>query len=98
MHGLIPIAFFLAVLFPTMLVAIALLKWRRHRLRKIRKSPLTSDLLRPPAQRLREQLDEVRDELDLYVTMLVSFQLCYSQCTSRNPISAGPLRQQFASA
>lgn len=71
MHGLIPLAFFAAALLATMAVTVGLLRWRRYRLRKIRKSPLTSDLLRPPAQHLREQLEELRDDVDLYVTMLI---------------------------
>lgn len=67
MHALAPILFF----FIAILIAVSLLKWRRNRSRNQRRSPLTSDLLRPPGQRIREQMEELRDEIDSYLSMLM---------------------------
>lgn len=71
MYGLLPVLFFVVVIFGSALVAVGLLKWRRYRLKKLKRSPLTTDLLRPPAQHLREQLEKVRDDMDGYVTLLM---------------------------
>ncbi|AUN96064.1 nuclease-related domain-containing protein [Pseudazoarcus pumilus] len=65
------ILLFALFVFPPLVVAGTLLQWRRRRMRAARKSPLTSDLLRPPGQRLREQLDALGDEVDLYLMMVV---------------------------
>lgn len=71
MHALIPILFTAAIFFTAAVIAVGLLKWRRNTSRKRKRSPLTSDLLRPPGQHIREQMDKVRDDVDSYVSMLM---------------------------
>lgn len=58
------------VLLPMLVIGV-ILKLRRNRIRKMRKSPLVSDLLRPPGQHLREQLDALKDDIDTYLLMSV---------------------------
>lgn len=71
MYGLTPIVLIVSVFLVTLSISAGLLKWRRSSQRRTRRSPLTADLLRPPGQRIREQLEGVRDDIDLYITMLI---------------------------
>src|SRR5690554_2741648 len=64
------VSFGLLLLAPMVIVGLLLI-WRRRRVSSTRKSPLTSDLLRPPGQRLREQLDKLRDDADTMLMMVV---------------------------
>ena len=53
-------------------IAAGLLAWRKARARARKRSPLTSDLLRPPGHSLRAQIDALRDRVDEALLMLVS--------------------------
>tara|TARA_R110002049_G_scaffold246873_2_gene420979 strand:+ start:344 stop:1249 length:906 start_codon:yes stop_codon:yes gene_type:complete len=91
MHGLIPIALIASLFLFSVFLAVALLKWRRNVQKRTRRSPLTSDLLRPPGQRLREQLDEVGDDVDIYVSMLMFLPaLIYSVHVSQSYFGGAP--------
>lgn len=52
-------------------VAIALMVHRKRKARATRRSPLTQNLLRAPGQGLQEQIDDLRDNADLWVTLLM---------------------------
>lgn len=68
MQSFVPALFVLAVMLGFMLIPAAALVVRRKRIRALRRSPLTTDLLRPPGHQLRDEIERVRDDVDLYVT------------------------------
>jgi Nuclease-related domain len=53
------------------LIAASVVGWDRWKLRRERRSPLTAHMLRGPGEALREQIDKLRDEVDLWLTYLV---------------------------
>jgi hypothetical protein len=70
---LLPIGVAIILLLPMSVVLGAVLLWKRLERRRKRRSPLTSELLRPPAYGLTEKLEDLR--LDLAGLLLVSIYL-----------------------
>ena len=60
------------------IVAVSLLLWRKRKVRKNRKSPLTEQLLRPPGHRLLMQIDALRDDIDEYLMRLMLIPTTFS--------------------
>jgi hypothetical protein len=52
-------------------IAASVVGWGRWKLRRERRSPLTTHMLRGPGEALREQIDKVREDVDLWLTYLV---------------------------
>lgn len=52
------------------IVAAGFVSWGRWKLRRERRSPLTSDLLRGPGESLRGQIEDLRDRVDTSLTYL----------------------------
>jgi hypothetical protein len=71
-HLLIAVATWVVVLAGPF-TAIAFMLWRKRRLRKQRRSPLTLNLLRTPGHTLREQIEDARGDIlwDVAMTMVV---------------------------
>ncbi|WP_058554437.1 nuclease-related domain-containing protein [Thiohalocapsa sp. ML1] len=60
---LLPAAVVVVVLLPMLLLLVAVLTWKALNRRRKRRSPLTSELLRPPAYGLTERIEELRWDL-----------------------------------
>ena len=60
------------------IVAVSLLLWRKRKVRKNRKSPLTEQLLRPPGHRLLMHIDALRDDIDEYLMRLMLIPTTFS--------------------
>jgi len=67
MQSLIPLAILALALVPMFLLVGAVWAWKRMERRRKRRSPLTTELLRPPGFGLSERIDDLRLDLDVYV-------------------------------
>lgn len=52
-------------------VVVQMLTWRKRRSEAKRRSPLTSDLLRPPGHSLQERLDILKDDIVIWLFQLI---------------------------
>ncbi len=66
MQTLVPFAIIVLSLLPLLLLAGAVWVWKLVQRRRKRRSPLTTDLLRPPGYGLSERIDDLRLDLDSY--------------------------------
>lgn len=75
MHALVPILLSAGLCLVSIFVAGWALRLRRKRSLSRKRSPLTADLLRPPGQRIQEQINTLRNEVDghIFTLMLVPF-------------------------
>ena len=72
LYGIIQALPFLAFMVLPMLVAGGtVLVWKRWFRNRNRRSPLTSELLRPPGFGLQEKIDEMEVDIDVYLIMMI---------------------------
>jgi len=76
-------------------LAIGFLLWRKRQQRAEKRSPITKDLLRSPGHSLREQIDELADDIGVEVMALAVFPvlvlaLYLAQDESERVTSASP--------
>jgi hypothetical protein len=72
-------------------VAGTMLLWRRKRARARKRSPLTTDLLRPPGYSLRLQIEALRDKVDEALLLLVAAPLAlYSAHVTQSHFMSAP--------
>jgi len=72
LYGMLQALPFLAFMVLPILVAGGIvLAWKRWFRNRNRRSPLTSELLRPPGYGLQEKIDEMEVDIDAYVIMMI---------------------------
>ncbi len=72
LYGMLQALPFLALMVLPMLVAFGMvLTWKRWFRNRNRRSPLTSELLRPPGYGLQEKIDEMGNDIDAYLIMMM---------------------------
>lgn len=64
------LAMLLAGILTGPLIAVGAMRYRKHRARALRRSPIGIDLLRPPGHTLREQMDEALDDYQACAAVL----------------------------
>jgi hypothetical protein len=71
-YGMLQTLPFLAfMVLPTLVAGGTMLAWKRWFRNRNRRSPLTSDLLRPPGYGLQEKIDDMEVDIDAYLMMMI---------------------------
>lgn len=63
--------FLVFMVLPTLVAGGTMLAWKRWFRNRNRRSPLTSDLLRPPGYGLQEKIDDMEIDIDAYLMMMI---------------------------